>query len=143
VKAVVDGFTPLTVSARGLVRRFGSVTALDGLGFEARRGELLGLVGPDGAGKTTAIRAVAGLLAPDAGQARVLGLDPLRDAAVRERLGLMPQQYSLYRDLTVAENLQFFSRLSALPRAVYRERADRLLAITRLAPFTGRRADQL
>jgi ABC-2 type transport system ATP-binding protein len=131
------------VEARGLVRRFGAVTALDGLTFQVGRGELYGLIGPDGAGKTTAIRAVAGLLAPDAGQARVLGLDPLRDAAVRERLGLMPQQYSLYRDLTVAENLQFFSRLSALPRAVYRERADRLLAITRLAPFTGRRADQL
>jgi len=142
---VAEGATPAApvVEARGLVRRFGAVTALDGLTFQVGRGELYGLIGPDGAGKTTAIRAVAGLLAPDAGQARVLGLDPLRDAAVRERLGLMPQQYSLYRDLTVAENLQFFSRLSALPRAVYRERADRLLAITRLAPFTGRRADQL
>ena len=131
------------VSARGLRRRFGAVQALDGLTFEVGRGELYGLIGPDGAGKTTAIRAVAGLLAPDEGEARVLGLDPLRDPAVRERLGLMPQQYSLYRDLTVAENLRFFARLSALPRAVFRERADRLLAITRLAPFTDRRADQL
>lgn len=131
------------VSARGLRRRFGTVQALDGLTFEVGRGELYGLIGPDGAGKTTAIRAVAGLLAPDEGEARVLGLDPLRDPAVRERLGLMPQQYSLYRDLTVAENLRFFARLSALPRAVFRERADRLLAITRLTPFTDRRADQL
>ncbi|HET9553696.1 MAG TPA: ABC transporter ATP-binding protein [Anaeromyxobacteraceae bacterium] len=131
------------LEARGLVRRFGAVTALDGLAFEVQPGELFGLVGPDGAGKTTAIRALSGLLAPDAGEARVLGLDPLRDGAVRERLGLMPQQYSLYRDLTVAENLRFFARLSVLPRAVFRERADRLLAITRLAPFTGRRADQL
>jgi ABC-2 type transport system ATP-binding protein len=131
------------VEARGLARRFGAVQALDGLTFQVGRGELYGLIGPDGAGKTTAIRALAGLLEPDAGQARVLGLDPLRDGAVRERLGLMPQQYSLYRDLTVAENLQFFARLSALPRAVYRERAARLLGITRLAPFTDRRADQL
>ena len=131
------------VEARGLFRRFGAVQALAGLTFQVARGELYGLIGPDGAGKTTAIRAVAGLLAPDEGEARVLGLDPLRDPAVRERLGLMPQQYSLYRDLTVAENLQFFARLSALPRAVFRERAERLLGITRLAPFTARRADQL
>jgi len=131
------------LEARGLRRRFGAVTALDGLTFQVGRGELYGLVGPDGAGKTTAIRTLAGLLEPDAGAPRVLGLDPLRDRAVRERLGLMPQQYSLYRDLTVAENLRFFARLSVLPRAVYRSRAERLLAITRLAPFTDRRADQL
>jgi ABC-2 type transport system ATP-binding protein len=131
------------LEARGLVRRFGAVTALDGLSLEVRPGQLYGLVGPDGAGKTTAIRALAGLIALDAGQARVLGMDPLTDGRVRERLGLMPQQYSLYRDLTVAENLRFFGRLSVLPRAVFRERSERLLAITRLAPFTARRADQL
>jgi ABC-2 type transport system ATP-binding protein len=133
---------PVTVSAAGLVRRFGAVTALDGLGFEARRGELLGLVGPDGAGKTTAIRILAGLMAPDAGQARVLGEDPLH-GGIRERLGLMPQQYSLYRDLTVGENLRFFSRLYVLPRAVFRRRSERLLAITRLSRFVDRRADAL
>ena len=133
---------PVTVSARGLVRRFGSVVALDGLGFEARRGELFGLVGPDGAGKTTAIRILAGLIAPDAGEARVLGEDPL-DGRIRERLGLMPQQFSLYRDLSVAENLRFFARLFVLPRAVFRERSERLLAITRLARFVDRRADAL
>jgi len=131
------------VVARALRRRFGAVTALDGLGFEVARGELYGLVGPDGAGKTTAIRAVAGLIDLDGGEVRVCGLDPLRDGAVREKIGLMPQQYSLYRDLTVAENLRFFARLSVLPKAVYQARAERLLAITRLAPFTGRRADQL
>jgi ABC-2 type transport system ATP-binding protein len=131
------------LEARALTRRFGAVTALDGLSFEVSPGEIYGLVGPDGAGKTTAIRALAGLVRLDGGEARVLGLDPARDGAVRERLGLMPQQYSLYRDLTVAENLRFFGRLSVLPRAVFAERSARLLAITRLAPFTGRRADQL
>ncbi len=136
-----DGDAP-TVSAKGLVRRFGAVTALDGLGFEARRGELLGLVGPDGAGKTTAIRVLAGLIAPDAGEARVLSADPL-GGTVRERLGLMPQQYSLYRDLTVGENLRFFARLYVLPRAVFRTRAERLLGITRLSRFVDRRADAL
>jgi drug efflux transport system ATP-binding protein len=131
-----------TLAARGLVRRFGAVTALDGLSFEVGRGELYGLVGPDGAGKTTAIRALAGLLLLDGGEARVLGLDP-GGGRVRERLGLMPQQYSLYRDLTVAENLRFFSRLYVLPRDVFRARADRLLGITRLGPFVDRRADAL
>jgi ABC-2 type transport system ATP-binding protein len=131
------------VLARGLQRRFGAVTALDGLGFEVVRGELYGLVGPDGAGKTTAIRALAGLIDLDGGEARILGLDPAHDASVRERLGLMPQQYSLYRDLTVGENLRFFGRLANLPGAVYRERSSRLLGLTRLAPFVDRRADQL
>jgi ABC-2 type transport system ATP-binding protein len=130
------------LSAHDLVRRFGAVTALDGLSFEVARGELYGLVGPDGAGKTTAIRALSGLVTLDAGEARVLG-EPAGSASVRERVGLMPQQYSLYRDLSVAENLTFFSRLYVLPRAVYRERAERLLEITRLAPFLDRRADAL
>jgi ABC-2 type transport system ATP-binding protein len=132
------------LEARAFLRRFGPVTALDGLSFAVGRGELFGLVGPDGAGKTTAIRALAGLIRLDGGEARVLGLDPSRGGVeVRESLGLMPQQYSLYRDLTVEENLRFFSRLYVLPREVYRARADRLLAITRLAPFVDRRADAL
>ena len=130
------------LSARSLVRRFGPVTALDGLSFEVERGELYGLVGPDGAGKTTALRALAGLVRLDGGEARVLGEEP-GGARVRERVGLMPQQYSLYRDLTVAENLRFFGRLYVLPRATFRARSERLLAITRLAPFVDRRADAL
>jgi ABC-2 type transport system ATP-binding protein len=130
------------LAARALARRFGAVTALDGLSFEIGRGELYGLVGPDGAGKTTAIRALAGLVALDGGEARVLGEVP-GGPRVRERVGLMPQQYSLYRDLSVAENLQFFGRLYVLPRAVFRERAERLLGITRLGPFVDRRADAL
>jgi ABC-2 type transport system ATP-binding protein len=132
------------LEARGMEKRFGEVRALAGLTFQVRPGELFGLVGPDGAGKTTAIRALAGLVDLDAGEALVLGQDPRSaGAAVREALGLMPQQYSLYRDLSVRENLRFFSRLYALPRAAYRERSQRLLAITRLERFLDRRADQL
>ena len=130
------------VSARGLVRRFGDVVALDGFSLEIPRGELYGLVGPDGAGKTTFIRALAGLLDVDAGEVRVLGEDPAK-GGVRERVGLMPQQFSLYRDLSVAENLKFFSRLNALTRAEHQRRTERLLAITRLAPFADRRAEAL
>lgn len=130
--------------AHGLHKRFGSVAALQGLSFEVRRGELYGLVGADGAGKTTAIRALAGLLVPDGGEARVLGRDPVREGAqVRESLGLMPQQFSLYRDLSVAENLRFFSRLYLLPRAAYEQRVARLMEVTRLGRFLDRRADAL
>jgi ABC-2 type transport system ATP-binding protein len=133
-----------TLEARAMARRFGAVEALAGLSFAVKAGELYGLVGPDGAGKTTAIRALAGLIDLDSGEARVLGVDPARGgASVRESLGLMPQQYSLYRDLSVRENLRFFSRLYVLPRAVYRERAERLLAITRLDRFVDRRAEAL
>jgi ABC-2 type transport system ATP-binding protein len=132
------------LEARGLAKRFGAVEALRGLSFSVAPAELYGLVGPDGAGKTTAIRALAGLLVPDEGQALVLGRDARGGGAeVRESLGLMPQQYSLYRDLTVAENLRFFSRLYVLPRRQFEERAKRLLAITRLDRFTDRRADAL
>jgi ABC-2 type transport system ATP-binding protein len=133
---------PVVLEAQELRRCFGQVRALDGLSFSVAAGELFGLVGPDGAGKTTAIRALAGLIDVDQGQARLLGRDPA-GGHFREALGLMPQQASLYPDLSVAENLRFFSRLYLLPRAVYRERLDRLMAITRLGPFLDRRADAL
>jgi ABC-2 type transport system ATP-binding protein len=120
------------------------VPALAGLSFAVRPGELYGLVGPDGAGKTTAIRALAGLVDLDGGEARVRGMDPLRGGrAVREALGLMPQAFSLYRDLTVMENLRFFGRVYCLSRTAFRERTGRLLALTRLGPFGDRRADAL
>lgn len=129
--------------AEGLVRRFGTVEALRGLSFAVDGGEIYGLVGPDGAGKTTAIRVLSGLVDPDAGEARILGQDPREGGEVREQLGLMPQQYSLYGDLTVDENLHFFGQLFCLPKAAYRARRERLLDITRLGRFTDRRADSL
>lgn len=130
------------IVAEGLTRRFGAVEALRGLSFRVAEGELYGLVGPDAAGKTTAIRALAGLIALDGGTATLLGR-PAGDPAVRERVGLMPQHYSLYGDLSVEENLRFFGRLFGLSKTVWAQRAERLLAITRLAPFTDRRADAL
>lgn len=132
------------IEARAMSRRFAGKPALDQLSFSVEQGELFGLVGADGAGKTTTIRALAGLIALDGGHALVAGRDVASGAAVvRESLGLMPQQASLYPDLSVAENLRFYARLFCLSKSAYRERSERLLAITRLGPFIDRRADAL
>ncbi len=122
------------VEVRGLSRRFGAVEALRGVDLTVSPGEIVGLVGPDGAGKTTAIRCIAGLLDADEGTIA---------APEREQIGLMPQRYSLYGDLSVSENLNFFRQLYCLPRAAAQPRIDRLLEITRLGPFGDRRADDL
>ncbi len=135
--------TEPVVIARGLSRRYASVDALRGIDLQIAPGEVYGLVGPDGAGKTTALRILAGVIGPTEGEVRVDGLDPLRSARVRDELGYMPQQYSLYGDLTVGENLAFFGAMFSLPRDVLAERRERLLGITRLARFTDRRADAL
>ncbi|MFH0899885.1 MAG: ATP-binding cassette domain-containing protein [Pseudomonadota bacterium] len=106
------GPAPEALIARQLKRRFAGTEAVSELSLEVKQGELYGLVGPDGAGKTTALRMMAGVLKPDSGEVRVCGLS-LADGSLeaREALGYMPQQYSLYPDLTVAENL-FFSDVS-------------------------------
>lgn len=135
--------TPI-VAADRLGHAYGPVRALDGLSFAVAPGELYGLVGADGAGKTTALRILAGLVRPQSGTVRVAGRDPADvRSGVREFLGYMPQRYSLYGDLSVAENLRFFGRLFCLSRAEYAERAARLLAITRLDRFADRPAQQL
>ena len=132
------------VEAEGLVRRFGAVTALDQLSLTVEAGELFGLVGPDGAGKTTAMRIFAGMIGVDGGRVSVLGQAPTsRAEALRRAIGYMPQQYSLYGDLTVDENLRFFARMFCLSAAHYRERRERLLQLTRLERFATRRAEAL
>lgn len=135
---------PAAVEARGLVRRFGGATAVAGLSLSVAQGEIYGLVGPDGAGKTTTLRLLCGLLAPDGGEARVL--DRLVVPGARgalEAVGYMPQQYSLYGDLSVDENLDFFGRLFGLDRTARKARRDELLGIARLDRFGDRRADDL
>ncbi len=133
---------PTVVEARALHRRIGDTNAVDSLDLTVEAGALFGLVGPDGAGKTTTIRMLAGLATPTSGTARVLGTDPL-EPTLRSRIGLVPQEHALYGDLSIDENLRFFARLFGLPRGVFVERRRELLEITRLAPFTERRASAL
>ena len=130
------------VSVRDLTRRYGAVTALDGVSFDVSPGELFGLVGPDGAGKTTLFRILTTLIAADSGRAMVLGRDCARDLwEIRSRVGYMPGTFSLYPDLTVAENLQFFA--SVFGTTI--ERGYELIApvYRQIEPFRDRRADAL
>ncbi len=132
------------LEARSLHKTFGATTALRGLSLSVQQGEIYGLVGPDGAGKTTAIRIMAGLMKAREGTVRVDGHDPLRDSkSVRGILGYMPQQYSLYGDLSIEENLSFFASMFDLAATTYAERSSKLLELTRLSRFRNRRADAL
>ena len=122
----------------------GQHVALDGVAAELRPGMITGLVGPDGAGKTTLLRLIAGLLRPTSGRVVVFGHDMTTDAAAAHpAIGYMPQRFGLYEDLSVAENLDLFADLHAMPAALRRERVARLLSFTGLGPFTGRLAGQL
>ncbi len=107
--------TPFAVETRGLRKVFGPIVALEGLDLTIDRGEVFGLLGPNGSGKTTTIRVLTGLMAPTAGTASVVGHDVARDAErLRRRIGYMSQKYGLYDDLTVAENIQFYAGLYGL-----------------------------
>jgi ABC-2 type transport system ATP-binding protein len=132
------------IVARGLRKAFGPASAVDGLDLEVARGEIFGLVGPDGAGKTTAIRMLCGILDADAGEAAVAGFDLRREPEqVKRRIGYMSQRFSLYGDLTVAENLRFFGELFHVPRGERLAKEAELLEFSRLAPYRGRLAQNL
>jgi ABC-2 type transport system ATP-binding protein len=125
-----------------VVKRYGAVEALRGVSFTVNRGEMFGLIGPDGAGKTTAIRAICGLLHVDAGSIRVLGKDPVKEhRAVTSSVGYLSQRFSLYGDLSIDENIAFFAEIHGV--SDYHERRNRLLDMTQLTKFRGRLADQL
>ena len=123
-------------------KRYGSTTALDKLTFDVRRGEMFGLIGPDGAGKTTAIRLMCGLIHADGGDVRVLGADPVREhRRITDSVGYLSQRFSLYGDLTIDENVAFFAEIHGVTN--YHARRDQLLAMTQLTPFRKRLADRL
>ncbi|WP_421270865.1 ATP-binding cassette domain-containing protein [Aeromonas taiwanensis] len=128
----------------GLTKRFGERVALDAISATIPGGGITGLVGPDGAGKSTLLRLLAGLLVPEAGQSRVLGLDPVQEGdALRQRLGYMPQQFGLYEDLSVLENLTLYADLRGVVEPERSPTFARLLAFTDLARFTARPAGKL
>jgi ABC-2 type transport system ATP-binding protein len=133
--------TPAIVT-RGLARSFGQTQAVAGLDLDVRRGDMFGLVGPDGAGKSTAIRLLCGLLQPTAGDGRVLGFDLRRDVErIKPRIGYLSQAFTLYGDLTLDENIAFFADIHGVRD--YRPRRDELLRLTGLLAFRDRLAERL
>ena len=132
------------VRAEGLLKRFPGVTAVDHLNLEVHPGEIFGLVGPDGAGKTTTMRMLAGVLSPDEGSATVAGFDVVRDPeGVKNHISYMSQRFGLYEDLTVDENIRFYADLFGLGRREREEHAARLLKAAGMAEFRDRLAGKL
>ncbi len=132
------------LSLRELTRRFGANAAVDRLSFEVAPGELFGIVGPDGAGKTTTLRMLAGVLRPTSGSAVIHGVDVAGDPeGVKPFIAYMAQQFGLYADLTVLENIHFYADLYRVPRAERPARLERLFAFSNLGPFAGRLAGKL
>ncbi|MGE0460452.1 MAG: ABC transporter ATP-binding protein [Vicinamibacterales bacterium] len=136
----MDG-TP-AIEMRGVTKRFGPAKALEGVSLEVGRGEMFGLIGPDGAGKTTTIRLLCGLLHTDEGEIRILGRDPVREhRAITASVGYLSQRFSLYGDLSIDENIAFFAEIHGV--SDFHGRRDRLLEVTQLTPFRTRLADRL
>jgi ABC-2 type transport system ATP-binding protein len=132
----------LALSLDHVKKRFGATEAVRGVSLAIAPGEMFGLIGPDGAGKTTTIRLMCGLLTADAGQIRILGHDPVRDhRAITSDVGYFSQRFSLYGDLSIDENIGFFAEIHGVHR--YKARRDRLLDMTQLTPFRDRLADRL
>jgi ABC-type multidrug transport system ATPase subunit len=128
----------VVVEARELTKRFGSFTAVERVSFEVRRGEVFGLLGPNGAGKSTTFKMLCGLLKPTAGEARVAGVDLLKaPAKARERMGYMAQKFSLYGDLSVRQNLEFFGGVYGLKGQRLRDTVDRMIDTFQLGPFVN------
>jgi ABC-2 type transport system ATP-binding protein len=132
------------IEIENLTRRFKAVTAVDGLSLRVDRGEVFGLVGPDGAGKTTTIRMLCAIMDPTEGSAHVAGFDTVSEPEqIKRRIGYMSQRFNLYGDLTVVENLDFFADVFQVRGRERRERKERLLRFARLTEFRKRRAAHL
>jgi ABC-2 type transport system ATP-binding protein len=132
------------ISAQNLVRRFGSFTAVNDVSFRVEKGEIFGFLGPNGSGKTTVIKMLTGLLPLSGGDASVLGIDVRKDPeTVRENIGYMSQNFSLYSDLTVTENLTFYGRIYGLSNDRLRKRMDDIVQLNGLSPYMNRLAAQL
>ena len=134
----------VVIEARALVRTFRRVRAVDGVDLQVVRGEVYGLLGPSGAGKTTLIRVICGLSKPTAGAAFLLGHPiPYERRSIVTRIGYMPQERAVYRDLSVVENLDFFARIYGMPWPMIRQRTKALLSLMQMEDFRRQRADRL
>ncbi len=132
------------IETRGLQKQYEGVLAVSGLDLRVERGEIFGLVGADGAGKTSTIRMLCTLNPPTAGEARILGMDTVDQSAhIKEKIGYMSERFNLYLTLTVAENLNFFARLHNIPPEISERRQKELLSFCRLEPFHNRQAEHL
>jgi len=135
---------PPAISAQNLVRRFGNFTAVNDVSFRVQKGEIFGFLGPNGSGKTTVIKMLTGLLPLSGGEASVLGIDVRKDPeTVRENIGYMSQNFSLYSDLTVTENLTFYGRIYGLSNDRLRKRMDDIIQLNGLGPYLNRLSAQL
>jgi ABC-2 type transport system ATP-binding protein len=136
--------TEVAISAEHLVRKFGEFTAVNDVSFQVKKGEIFGFLGPNGSGKTTVIKMLTGLLPLSGGAAQVEGLDVRTNAEeVRERIGYMSQKFSLYDDLTVAENLTFYGRIYSLPPDRLKRRMYEVIQLNGLGPYLNRLSAQL
>ena len=134
--------TMAAIQFDNVTKKYGATTALDRISLAVEAGEMFGVIGPDGAGKTTAIRSACGLIGLDGGRIEVLGKDPTREhRAITAALGYLSQRFSLYGDLTIDENIAFFAEIHGVAR--YQPARDRLLEMTQLTAFRARRADRL
>jgi ABC-2 type transport system ATP-binding protein len=132
------------IRAQGLTKRFGPLTAVDGFTLEVAPGEAFALVAPDGAGKTTTLRLLVGIMDPDRGRAEVLGYDTVKDSErLKEQIGYLPQRFGLYDDLTVLENLIFYADIYGVTQAARQDRLPELLGFSNLTPFQDRLAGNL
>lgn len=132
------------IKTHNLTKRFGELTAVDRLTLTVEKGELFGLVGSDGAGKTTIMRMLASIMDPSEGEAWVLGRHTVRDAeAIKEDIGYMSQRFGLYPDITVLENINFYADIYGISKKERGEKIEQLLAFSRLTPFRRRRAGNL
>ncbi|MGA9363114.1 MAG: ABC transporter ATP-binding protein [Bacteroidota bacterium] len=133
---------PTIIDIQGLTKRFEGIAAVDDLHLTVEHGEMFGIVGPDGAGKTTTFRMLTGVLTPTSGTATILGFDLMRESkAIKREIGYLSQRFSLYSDLTVDENIEFFAEINEVYD--YKARRAELLEFTRLTPFRKRLAEQL
>jgi ABC-2 type transport system ATP-binding protein len=140
----MNGHAGAVVEVSGLSKRFGGLAAVDNLSFSVSPGEIFGLVGPDGAGKTTALRMFASVMRPDSGSIVIDGIDVLaHPERTKRHVSYMPQRFGLYEDLTVEENIRFYADLFEVPRKLWEARAQSMLAAADMTQFRTRLAGQL